>query len=230
MFISAWNSLTSSDRIALFSAVFAGLSALAAIVIPLFQSRSAKKAMAAQEALSRKSADLAERSAKAAEQSAWAAKQGIMTGQRCWLNVEEVTVKLWNTPNILPSDVCVTIYNGGRTPAESVAAEIYLRFDDEFRPVYDRAHLTEFILGPLGPGTKKDLHLHLVEDREQKHVFIEGIIELYLYGQIQYEDVFGDRHLTSFGYCFNRTDQRFQATKIHNHMSDYARPDSEEDV
>jgi hypothetical protein len=214
----------SSDIIAAVSA----LVSLASLGFAVWQYRSNNRKVEAQAEDTRRSAHLAERSAKAAEDSAWIAKEGMRVSQRAWVTVAEARVDGWQQPRVpVPTIFKLAIRNGGHTPALNCKVTCYYRIREEFAPIYDGNGEVKQALGVLGPEGERQLRLELSEKADMIEAFSHGKARLFAFGQIEYEDIFGDRSTSQWAFVY-RPNFGMVHADIHGGILDYvSRPESE---
>jgi hypothetical protein len=173
------------------------------------------------------SADFARRSAMAAEESARAAREGTVISQRAWVTISSVQIVHSDSRTGIPLLVKVAGQNGGPSPATAVQIEAYLQAQAEFTPRYSPQTPSKNI-GIVGPGGGFSVDMGLECDDSERAEFGRGIKRFYLYGQLTYTDILGNRHGCSFGYENGRNSGVFLATAVHNTIIDYASTSSDE--
>jgi len=144
--------------------------------------------------------------------------------QRAWVGI----IKHGEPTEIVP-DVGHFWYflarNSGKTPALSVKyiATFWAETKGErFVPVYPSAEPVKVTsVTVFQPGERQWLMGGpLPVRRETLEMLKNGTALLYIYGQIQYDDVFGDIHCTMFCYALNSDLQHLNAYEKYNEVSD----------
>jgi hypothetical protein len=180
---------------------------------------------------------------KAAQFSAEAAKLQASTGkkalessietshndQRAWVGMTEVTPE-WRDADGKPLfikegshyHVGVTIVNSGRTPALRVRSKMRLwpfPVNDKFVPDYGNATTTQSV-GVLPPQAKMTItslaSLGIIGASEIASLK-NGSQILYLYGEIEYEDIFGIQYQTRYCSTLAPTLDSFLVHSTYNH-------------
>lgn len=157
-----------------------------------------------------------ERAVIAAEQGAQTAAQTMKVSQRAYVGVTKVTL---NRPvrHFNEATIWIFIENKGLTPARNITIRSYRG--------YSNITVDEFSYDPLPdlpsqavllPGSKAEATMQTASFPEafRESYFKQGH-RLYIWGIIEYDDVFGDHHRTLFCY-FNLSPDN---TALHLHSS-----------
>ncbi len=142
--------------------------------------------------------EAAKRSADAAEQSAGASKLLSETGLRAWLFVGQMHYPQ-QTEKKFPVLVSAEIKNAGNTPAKNVQmAATWNVFRSAPEALYPSGLPEENNCGTIGPGALVQYPLDLSNAVVHETQIRSGELQLYVYGVIKYNDVFGGQHKTEW--------------------------------
>ena len=154
-------------------------------------------------------AEASERSAKAAENSVNVARQSMIYAQRAYVMVEGGSVRIVEN-NALFS---LKIVNFGNTPANDVRIFAVAEVRPSPPPVIDMRSATWTMAGVVAPHAEVKRFVATKEDIRpaQSDLMEKGKLGLYVWGAIEYRDVFpdSDPHQTKFSFS-----QRFGSTDI----------------
>lgn len=177
----------------------------------------------------KRSTDAAERAAIAAKSAADTATQSMRLEQRAWVGPAEVApaaydenghkvyIKVGEKPRF-----SFMLSNSGKTPALNLTFKItnhFYRSTETFVPYYEEPK-TNTTVGTLFPGVRMKLdtlETPGVAERAQVSALSKGEYIDYIYGEVSYEDVFGQPHKTSFCTYVDKTLTQLFSCATYNH-------------
>jgi len=152
----------------------------------------------------RKAANFASRSANAAEVSNTTTRTALEVGERAYVGDKGIKISGKVAPSDQPT-VVVDILNGGRTPALNLVSAVSMTYSLKPMKKFERADTTGASRSTLLPGadtwsngvTTKRLLL-----TEEAQALDNKTAWLYVYGVIEYDDVFGKHWESTFCYFY----------------------------
>jgi len=183
-------------------------------------SHASAEALRGQERATREALEIGHRSAGAAEQLAQANQILATAGQRAWVTVSSVETSILHALFLVPSAVRVIITNTGNTPAVKVRGGVYYCYLDQMTDSPPLEGFGDIESGTL--GAHEDGHLPVSFQHDGKvRMPLPGKQDptAFLYGRVEYKDIFGQGHLTTFAYSYSRLNERFEHCAMHNNVS-----------
>jgi hypothetical protein len=212
------------DTINTITAVATALYFAATVSILVLMRDANKKAEKAYEDSARDTAESL-RLTRESNAAAISQAQTIKRVLRAWLATGDVA----RIPDInaLPDKVLVPLLNTGHSPAQNVRIHIVMAFlntlqfpsEPEFPPfVEEDGAVRSTTIIPSGESKTVVAEMPSLDD-SQLHAITDRKGALFLYGRVEYADIFGDQHLTTFAMWNDVRSGRWISCARHNEQT-----------
>jgi hypothetical protein len=171
-----------------------------------------------QAAAANRSADASQASARAAEKSAQTAQASLVTVQRPWVLVRAAEASELKAGYRARAHVIIT--NFGNTPAFNVIAKTNISFRDSLLPTpmpmgFPISELSVVTIGPRGDYEIFPEHSVVLTETLIKEIPRKNL-KLYIWGRIEYDDIFQKHHITDFCMVQKMGTDKFDACSSNN--------------
>ena len=164
------------------------------------------------------SSQIAQKSLELTEYNYRLAKERATAENRAYLWIKVVEILEFEVGK--PPKIRVQIENFGNTPAYELSVKTSFGFLTAFpdKPEYDvnlQGSISKTVLPPKSIAKQTAIH-NVILTEQRKEAFLEGEIDFYAFGKIEYTDIFGSRRLTLFCNRFDPNKKIFIVCDNHN--------------
>jgi len=165
----------------------------------------------------RRARKAAQGSAAAAQQSIEQADKHFIVSNRPWVTVAQLEI-LQRAPNTLPFNIVMNMENGGITPAIRVASAQWV---DILAQLPDPPNYQDYVpvtRAAIGPHLGGQIPASVMPTNPELQGIVAGHLNIFVYGFVRYDDIFGGHHETKWAFEYNRATRQFAVLPFHNQV------------